>query len=84
MSIKEFLKQFNDIILYKFQLKIGGARSNMIISDEGHKSYSNFKGKMYPFYKRELFESTTEYIPLEEMDVHLDLTIECSYPHKLN
>ena len=83
MSIEEFLKQFNDIIPYKFQLKFGGSRSNMIISDKEHISYSNFKGKMFPFKKIEGCKSVTEYIPLEEMDVFIDLKIECSHPHKL-
>ena len=54
MNIEEFLKIFNDIIPYKFQLKIGGARSDMIISDKELISAKNRKGKSYPFYKKNL------------------------------
>ncbi len=83
MSIEEFLKQFNDIIPFEFKLKIGGPRANMIISDDEHKSYNNFKGKMFPLKKIEQCKQVTEYIPLEEMDAFLDLKVECSYPHHL-
>lgn len=83
MSIEEFLKQFDDIIPFEFKLKIGGSRSNMIISDDKYKSYNNFKGKMFPLKKIEQCKQVTEYIPLEEMDAFLDLKVECSYPHHL-
>lgn len=83
MSIEEFLKQFNDIIPFKFTLKVGGSRANMIISDDEHKSHSNFKGRMFPLKKIEQCKKVTEYIPLEEMDAFLDLKVECSYPHRL-
>jgi len=83
MVIEEFLKQFNDIIPFEFKLKIGGSRANMVISDDEHKSYNNFKGKMFPLKKIEQCKQVTEYIPLEEMDAFLDLKVECSYPHHL-
>ena len=81
MSIEEFLKQFNDIIPFSFNLRVGGARTNLIKTDDEHKSYNNFKGRMYPFYKKDITGVTTEWVPLEEIDAHLDLIITCSYPH---
>ena len=81
MSIEEFLKQFNDIIPFSLNLRVGGARTNLIKTDDEHKSYSNFKGRMYPFYKKDITGVTTEWVPLEEIDAHLDLIITCPYPH---
>ena len=34
MSIEEFLKQFNDIIPFSFNLRVGGARTNLIKTDD--------------------------------------------------
>ena len=83
MNIEEFLKIFNDIIPYKFQLKIGGTRSDMIVSDKELISDKNRKGKRYPFYKKNLMGTTTEYISLDKIDVPIELKIQCSHPHIL-
>lgn len=83
MNIEEFLNVFNDIIPYKFQLKIGGKRSDSIISNKELISSKNRKGKIYPFYKKNLLGTTIDYIPLNELDVPIELTIQCSYPHTL-
>ena len=45
MNIEEFLNIFNDIIPYKFQLKIGGIKANTIISNKELISSQNRKGK---------------------------------------
>lgn len=83
MSIEEFLNIFDDMIPYKFQLKIGGTRSKSIIYDKEFISSENRKGKIYPFYKKSLLGTVTEYIPLEKVDVPIDLTIQCSHPHTI-
>ena len=83
MNIEEFLNIFNDIIPYKFQLKIGGARANAIISNKELISYKNRKGKSYPFYRKNLLGANTDYISLDELDVPIELTIQCSHPHIL-
>jgi hypothetical protein len=83
MSIEEFLNIFNDIIPYKFQLKIGGMKSNVIISNKELISSQNRKGKSYPFYIKNLLGATTDYISLEKLDVPIELTIQCSHPHTL-
>lgn len=83
MNIDEFLNIFNDIIPYKFQLKIGGIKSNTIISNKELISSQNRKGKSYPFYRKSLLGTTTDYIPLEKIDVPIELTIQCSHPHTL-
>lgn len=83
MNIEEFLNIFNDIIPYKFQLKIGGIKSKAIISNKELISSQNRKGKSYPFYRKNLLETTTDYIPLEKLDVPIELTIQCSHPHNL-
>lgn len=83
MSIEEFLNTFNDIIPYKFHLKIGGAKANAIITNKDLISYKNRKGKSYPFYRKSLLGVSTNYISLDELDVPIELTIDCSYPHVL-
>lgn len=83
MNIEEFLNAFNDIISYKFQLKIGGKKSESIISNKELVSSKNRKGKSYPFYKKGLLGTTTDYTPLDELDIPIELTIQCSYPHTL-
>ena len=83
MSIEEFLKIFNDIIPYKFQLKIGGTKSDMIISDKELISANNRKGKSYPFYKKNPIGTTTEYISLDKINVPIELTIQCPHSHVL-
>lgn len=83
MNIEEFLNIFNDIISYKFQLKIGGAKKDLIISNKELISSTNRKGKSYPFYKKNLLGVDTNYISLDELDLPIELTIQCSHPHIL-
>ncbi len=83
MNIEEFLNTFNDIIPFKFQLKIGGAKSKSIISNKELISSQNWKGKSCPFYKKNLLEKNIDYIPLEKLNLPIELTIQCSYPHTL-
>ena len=83
MNIEEFLKAFNDIISYKFQLKIGGKKSESVISNKEFVSSKNRKGKAMPFYRRGLLGTTTDYTPIDELDIPIELTIQCSYPHTL-
>ena len=83
MKIEKFLNNFNDIITYKFQLKIGGNKANDIISNKELISYENRKGKIYPFYRKNLMGTTTDYVPLNKVNAPIELTIQCSHPHVL-
>lgn len=83
MNIEEFLNNFNDIIFYKFTLKIGGSRANSIITNNELISSKNRKGKLYPFYKKNLSGTTTDYVLIQELDIPIELTIECSHSHIL-
>lgn len=83
MNIETFLNIFNDIIPYKFQLKIGGIKSNAIISNKELISSQNRKGRSCPFYRKSLLGTATDYISLEKLDMPIELTIQCSYPHTL-
>lgn len=83
MSIEEFVRQFEDVIPYKFTIKIGGARASEIKTDKSKATSKNFKGKLYPYYKGELTGTKTDYIPLEEINVPIGVSIECNYPHRL-
>lgn len=83
MNLEEFLNNFKGIIPYNFKVKIGGARSNSIICNKDLISESNRKGRIYPFYKKILFDTKTDYIPLDEMNVPIELIVECQHPHIL-
>ena len=87
MNIEEFIKMFDDIIPYKFKLKVGGFKSDSITTDKNLISYNNRKGKVYPFYRKNSFGMITDYvpdyIPLEEFDIPVELDVECLHPHSL-
>lgn len=87
MNIEEFIGMFDDIIPYRFKLKVGGVKSNSIITDKNLISSKNRKGRVYPFYRKNSFGIVTdyisEYIPLEEINVPVELDIECLHQHSL-
>lgn len=62
---------------------MGGARASEIKTDKSKATSKNFKGKLYPYYKREVTGTKTDYIPIEEMDVPIGVSVECNYPHRL-
>ena len=83
MNVEEFLSTFHDIIPYKFQLKVGGKKANAILPNKEFISYKNRKGKSYLLYRKKLLETTIDYIPLDEVDVPIELTVQCFHPHVL-
>lgn len=83
MSIEEFVHQFEDVIPYRFSLKVGGNRIEDIKIDKTKISSKNHKGKLYPFYKKEVVGTTKDYIPFEEVNVPISFQIQCDYPHRL-
>lgn len=83
MSIEEFVNQFDDVIPHKFHIQIGGSRANDIKTDKSKASKDNYKGKLYPYYKKGLTGTEVDYIPIEEIDVPIRLEIQCNYPHRL-
>lgn len=87
MNIEEFINMFDDIIPYKFKLKVGGLKSDSITTDKNLISYNNRKGKVYPFYRKNSFGMITDYapdyIPLEEFDIPVELDVVCLHPHSL-
>lgn len=83
MKIEEFVQQFDDIIPYKFDIKLGNSSINEVKKDKSKASSKNFKGKMYPYYKKEITGTAMDYIPMEEVNVPIKLSIQCDYPHRL-
>lgn len=83
MSIEEFVSKFTDVIPYKFSIKIGGNRAGDIRIDKTKVSNKNYKGRIYPFYKKSIEGTTTNYIPMEEINVPVEISIQCDYPHRL-
>lgn len=83
MHIEDFLSNFNDIIPFQFKLEIGGSRASSIITDKKLISDINRKGKLYPFYTKNIHGVETKYIPLEKFDTPIKLSIEYPYPHYL-
>ena len=77
MNIEEFLKNFNDIIPFTFQLKIGGELSNMIVTDKEFISRKNRKGRKYPL--NNIIKATAEYVSLDKIEIPVDLRINCSH-----
>lgn len=77
MSIEEFLKNFNDIIPFTFQLKIGGESSNMIVTDKEFISRKNRKGRKCPSDCNNIFKVTTGYVSLDKMEIPVDLRVNC-------
>lgn len=84
MNIEEYLEKFKDIIPFNFQLIIGGPSSNAIIRDKKLISNENREGKKYPIYDEEDFlDPTVEYVPINEIDMQLELAIQCAHSHYL-
>ena len=83
MDIEEFVNSFNDIIPYSFEIKIGGRRASHIKNDKNFISEDNRKGRVYFYYSKHLLGEKVEYMPIQEMNLPIELVVECSYPHNL-
>ncbi len=80
MDVKEFIEKFNDIIPYSLKVEVGGEKKDFIISGKVEKNQNNFKGKVYPFYKKDV---GTKYVPTETVSLPIDIKVTCSDAEKI-
>ncbi len=80
MDVKEFIEKFNDIIPYSFKVEVGGEKKDFIISGKAEKNDNNFKGKVYPFYKKDV---GTKYVPTETVPLSIDIKVTCADAEKI-
>lgn len=78
MNINEFIAKFNDLITYQIDVKIGGHKSDKSKIGEVERTNANLKGKVYPFYKKNLAETETTYLPANEISLPIDIKVECN------